>query len=97
MADQNTQVPPQASGSVDNDKLMGILSYLGILILIPLLATKNRSTFLNYHVNQGLNLIIVAIIGWIVFSFLGALILCSSFSIIFQSFSDIVILLLYYS
>jgi uncharacterized membrane protein len=74
MADQNTQTPPQApvpppvSGGVDNDKLMGILSYLGILILIPLLATKNRSASLNFHINQGLGLIIIAVIGWVVLS-----------------------------
>lgn len=72
MTDQNTQTPPQApvpppaSTSVDNDKLMGILSYLGILILIPLLITKNRSAGLTVHLNQGLNLIIVALIGSIV-------------------------------
>ena len=63
MADQNNmQTPPPASGGVDNDKLMGILSYIGILVLIPLLATSNRSSFLSYHVNQGLNLLIVWII-----------------------------------
>lgn len=66
MVDQNTQVPPPVSGGTDNDTLMGILSYLGILVLIPLLVSNNRSAFLNHHVNQGLNLLIVWIIGWFV-------------------------------
>jgi uncharacterized membrane protein len=80
MADQNqnTQTPPPAanpvppvSGEVNNDKLMGILSYLSILVIIPLLATKNRSAFLNFHVNQGVNLLIVEIIGWVILSVVG--------------------------
>jgi uncharacterized membrane protein len=73
MADQNTQVPPQApvppvSGGTSNDTLMGILSYLGILVLIPLLATKNRSPFLTLHINQGLILLIVGIVWQVVFN-----------------------------
>lgn len=67
MDTQNAQTPPPVSPTptgVDNDKVMGILSYLGILILVPLLATKSRSAFLNYHINQGLGLIIVWVIGW---------------------------------
>lgn len=69
MADQNTQtpVPPPASGSVDNDTLMGILSYLGVLVLIPIFATSNRSSFLTHHINQGVNLLIVAVIGAVAF------------------------------
>ncbi|MEI6528358.1 MAG: hypothetical protein WCO10_01655 [bacterium] len=46
---------------IDNDKLWGILAY--ILFLIPLLATKNRSSFLNFHINQGIILFIVAVVG----------------------------------
>lgn len=76
---QNTQtppppqapVPPPASGSPDNDKVMAIIGYLGILILVPLLAVQNRSAFLNYHLNQSLSLIITAIGGWVVLSFVG--------------------------
>ena len=41
----------------DNDKLMGILAYLSILVLIPILAAPD-SKFARYHANQGLILLI---------------------------------------
>jgi len=48
----------------NNDKTMAIIAY--ILFFVPLLAVKNRSAFLNYHVNQGLGLFIVALVGSLV-------------------------------
>jgi uncharacterized membrane protein len=71
MVDQNTQVSPPVSGNVDNDTLMGILSYLSILVLIPLLVSNNRSAFLNHHINQGINLLIVSVIGMVVLPMLS--------------------------
>lgn len=61
--EQNTQ------GSANNDKGMAIVAY--IIFFIPLLISKNRSAFLNFHINQGLSLFIVAIVGNLIFSFLG--------------------------
>ena len=59
---------------VNGNKLMAALSYIGILVLIPLFASKN-SKFVKFHVNQGLVLCLLAIacgfmgklklIGWI--------------------------------
>ncbi|MEI8124052.1 MAG: hypothetical protein WCG60_02685 [bacterium] len=46
---------------IDHEKLWSILAY--ILFLIPLLAVKNRSSFLNFHINQGIILLGVAIVG----------------------------------
>lgn len=66
--EQNTQAP--MSSGANNDKVFSILSYLGILILVPLLVSQNRSSSLNYHINQGLGLIIVSVVGWIVLSFI---------------------------
>lgn len=43
-----------------NDKLFGILSYLGFLVLIPLFAGK--TDFTRYHANQGLVLFICELI-----------------------------------
>ena len=51
-----------------NDKTMAILAY--IIFFIPLLAVKNRSQFLNFHINQGLILFIVAIVGSVALSFI---------------------------
>lgn len=46
---------------VEENKLFCILSYLGILCLIPLLS-GNKSPYLRFHVNQGLVLFLSAII-----------------------------------
>lgn len=51
MEDKKPAAAP-AAGS-DNDKLMGILAYLGILVIIPIAAGGN-SKFVKYHANQGL-------------------------------------------
>ena len=60
------------SSSSDNDKLMGVLAYIGILVLIPLLAGGD-SKFIRFHANQGLVLFIALIVVnilWII-PFLG--------------------------
>ena len=67
--EQNSPAP--MSSGANNDKVFAILSYLGILVLVPLLVSQNRSSFLNHHINQGLGLIIVSVIGWIGLSFIG--------------------------
>jgi len=62
MDNQNTNnFSPEIKHEIDNDKLWGTLAY--ILFLIPLFAVKNRSSFLNYHINQGIILLIVAVVG----------------------------------
>jgi len=43
------------------NKVMAILSYIGILVLIPLFAAKN-SKFARFHTNQGLVLFIAALL-----------------------------------
>ena len=45
------------------NQLMAILSYLGILVLIPILAAKD-SKFARYHANQGLILLVAEAI-WV--------------------------------
>lgn len=66
-----------------NEKVYGVLAYIGLLFLIPLLAGKTE--FSRYHANQGIVLFIVdavvgvvstilgfiPIIGWIVPPILG--------------------------
>ncbi len=36
------------------NKVMAVLSYIGILVLIPLLAGNKNSEYLRHHINQGL-------------------------------------------
>lgn len=66
---------PQKGG----DNLIAILSYLGILFLIPLLVSKDNR-FVQFHAKQGLVLfiveIIIALIAWIpIIGWIGAPIL----------------------
>jgi uncharacterized membrane protein len=42
---------------VEKNKVMAILAYIGILVLVPILAAKD-SPFAKYHANQGLVLAI---------------------------------------
>ena len=43
--------------------LMGILAYIGPLVIIPLLASKDDS-FVKFHAKQGLVLLVLAVILW---------------------------------
>ncbi len=61
MADKKTETNVQPTTAtqkdIDDNKVMAILSYIWILVLIPLLAVKD-SPFTKYHVKQGLVLLI---------------------------------------
>ena len=61
---QEVPPPPPPSGQRSSDKtVMLVLSYLGILALIPLLVEKEDSE-VQWHAKHGLTLIV----GWIVLS-----------------------------
>ena len=47
---------------IDNGKLMALLSYIGILALIPYFAEKENK-YVRFHAIQGLNLLIVNLIS----------------------------------
>jgi uncharacterized membrane protein len=51
--------------SVDNTQLMSILAYIGILVLIPLLTSKENPT-VRFHTRQGLVLFVIEIVVWFV-------------------------------
>lgn len=88
------------SKDIEENKAMGVLAYLSILVLIPLLAAP-KSKFARYHTNQGLILLILEIItgvlqGFLHFMFTAVVdipIINIIFSIIFYLI-DIVYLLL---
>jgi len=50
--------------SSSNDMWMGILSYLGVLALIPYLV-KGQSQFVHAHAVRGINLLILEVIVWV--------------------------------
>gem|GEM_PF-969777 len=61
-------VPDSATPNLTSNEVMtGILSYLGILVLIPLLAIKKeeRNEYITFHIQQGINLFILEIIVWV--------------------------------
>lgn len=97
MAEENTKTEKsttEAAGAnkpkvatkedVEKNKVMGILAYLGILVLVPLLSAKD-SPFAQYHANQGLVLLIAGvivgaasafpIIGWFIVAPIGSILL----------------------
>ncbi len=63
------------AADIEQNKVMGILAYIGILFLVPLLAAPT-SRFAKYHANQGLVLFlfdlavgvifVIPVLGWII-------------------------------
>ena len=57
-----------------NDTIMGVLSYLGILVIIPILAAKD-SQFARFHASQGLTLLLCSVVysiaTWVITIILG--------------------------
>lgn len=56
-----------------NNKVIFVLSYLGILFFLPLVICPNSSVG-KFHANQGLILLLVSIAGSIVFAILTAIV-----------------------
>ena len=54
----------KANGSVNGDLIYGILCYLGVLWIIPLLV-KKKNEFFRLHLAQGLVVLILEVILWI--------------------------------
>ncbi|MEK7176843.1 MAG: hypothetical protein AAB719_00895 [Patescibacteria group bacterium] len=63
MPPQNNQSNAQPSGS-SNKTLMGILSYLGPLVIVPFLMSKDDS-FVKFHIKQGLVVFCLSLVAWI--------------------------------
>ena len=57
---------------IEAGKGMGILSYLGFLVLIPYFSEKNNK-YVIYHAKQGLNLFIIEVICGIAIGIVGSL------------------------
>ena len=58
------------SQSSSNRMLFGILSYIGILVVIPYLVAKDDS-FVKFHVKQSLVLFSIEIVLWLILWFLA--------------------------
>ncbi len=62
---------------IEANKVMALLSYLGILVLVPIFGAKN-SKFTRFHANQGLILCIAAIIYGVVVNILTSILIAIS-------------------
>lgn len=94
MAEVKKATPKKDNGSKDaeDNKVFGILAYIGILFLVPLLAAP-KSKFAKFHANQGLVLFIaevaLSVVG--VIPFLGWLIwFCGSIVVLVLAIMGIV-------
>ncbi|MBR4920182.1 MAG: zinc ribbon domain-containing protein [Prevotella sp.] len=76
--DTTQEYDPQ---DIDKNKVMAILAYFGILVIIPILAAKD-SKFARFHSNQGLILLIAAILYYIAYTILCSIILAISWRLI---------------
>lgn len=57
---------------ISANKVMGVLAYLGILVLIPIFAAKN-SPFARFHANQGLVLFAASLALYVIGALLGGI------------------------
>ena len=73
-ADNTAEFDPK---DIEQNKGMGVLAYLGILVLIPIFGAKD-SPFARFHANQGLVLCIAAIVYGVAYSILTTIILAIS-------------------
>lgn len=66
------EAPKQAEAPQDNTVLMSILSYIGILVIIPYLTAK-QNPVVRFHIQQGLLLfsleVVVMIVGGMLYLF----------------------------
>jgi uncharacterized membrane protein len=62
---QPAPVAQSSAPTIEKNTVMGVLSYLGPLVLIPLLTEKN-DPFVKYHVKQGLVLFVIEVATWLV-------------------------------
>jgi uncharacterized membrane protein len=58
---QVSKVVTASKDDVEKNKVFAVLAYLGILVLVPLLAAKD-SPFAKFHANQGLLLLIIEVV-----------------------------------
>ena len=64
--DSTSQFSPQ---DINDNKVMAVLAYIGILVLIPIFAAP-QSKYARYHANQGLVLFIIELIYGVITSVL---------------------------
>lgn len=59
---------PPTDPDVEANKLIAAISYLGLLVIVPLLLKKD-SPYVQFHAKQGVTFAIIWCIGWVLFWF----------------------------
>ena len=77
----------QNNTQIDNEKMWAIVAY--IIFFLPLIFVRNRSSFLNYHINQGLILFIFGVVGNAIINALNLYMLSSLYSLVVIIFAII--------
>lgn len=62
--------PRVVENNIDNNVLMGVLAYLSILVIIPFMMAKDEP-FVRFHIKQGLVLLTLQVITFILSWFLA--------------------------
>jgi len=79
---------------IEDGKLMGVLSYISILSVIPYFIEKNNK-FVVYHAKEGFNLFLLEVICLLVINILGPLLSFISWAVsIVSAIVGLVVLLL---
>ena len=63
--DSTEKQTPVSTQAPDSKLVMGVLAYLGPLLIIPYLLAKD-DTFVRYHIRQGLVLLVIMGVTWFV-------------------------------
>lgn len=74
---------------VQNNKIFGILAYIGILFLVPLLAAKD-SQYAKFHANQGFVLFIAVLILQVVGRTVAAILNAVTFGVFGNLFTALI-------
>lgn len=69
-AKKKTSSAKSDAKDIEQNKVFAIFSYLGLLVLIPLLAAPD-SKFAQFHAKQGLNLLLITLIAYVPLFFIG--------------------------
>jgi len=77
MKSSGTAEAIRSAENEDTEKLFAVLSYFGILVLIPAFSSR-KSGFVRFHANQGLVLLLAETAAWIVGAMIHAVLLTVS-------------------
>lgn len=61
-ASQPTSAPTSSGSTKSDKKLMGALSYLGLLFIVPLLTDAKNDPDVQFHIKQGIVLFVVEVV-----------------------------------